>query len=271
MIGSIFSRLLSFAAVLTVFAGSGMAGTVMSISTITPTVSDTFRDTTNAYFGIVDQSGKIEGGSLNIFSTPPVGAVAGEDLNNNDDDSGIARPDTRIASWSLTLPADAEPGTGLTDINFSGLFAANSAAWDAGTGVTGDYADFHLVLNADVNNPAQTVALRPRGTTGSNLDLGFDTDMNGDGSDGAVVSATSGSGISLSHLGGATVSSVQVLLAVHADAGNEEFWANGTLSASYAVSAVPEPTAFSLVAIVTTGACASARLRKRNRLAHSAV
>ena len=224
------------------FISSNANAVLTGVSTSTPTV--TFNDSSSNgedYFGIVGGGGMINGTNIDSSINAPDGSVAGEDID------GIAGTGGRMqmATWSLSLPGDAIPGTGFTSINFSGLFAANDNVFD-----NTDHFDFTFSLNGATTSD---ISIRYDRAGGDNFNdsLAIDTDGNGIG-DGTAIS-TSGTAISFSDPGGALISSVVVKLTVDSTAwaAGEEFWANGTLDAVYDRAAIPEPSSFLMIGIVT--------------------
>ncbi|MEM7315630.1 MAG: PEP-CTERM sorting domain-containing protein [Planctomycetota bacterium] len=223
---------------------SNASAVLTGVSTSTPTVSfDNSSANGEDYFGLVGNGGMINGVNIDSSINAPDGSVAGEDID------GIAGSGGRMqmASWSLSLPGDALPGTGFTMIDFSGLFGANDGVFD-----NTDVFDFTFSLNGSTTSD---IAIRYDRAGGDNFNDSLAIDTDGDGiGDGTAIS-TSGTAINFSDPGGAVISSVLVKLVVNSSgngwAGGEEFWANGTLSAVYDRAVVPEPSSFLLIGIVT--------------------
>ena len=220
---------------LAIFATVNSASATL-ISDVTPAVVGAeFTDGAGDYLGLVTAGPLIGGMSFGSSINPPVGSVAGEDL---DGEGGSA---TRMVEWVLSLPSNAAPGTGLTSINFEGLLAT-SAGFDDADGSS----PFELILNGNVVDT--TVFSRVDDGDTFNTQLAVDT--NGDGfGDGAIATAT-GTAVSFSDLGGSTITSASVKFTISANSGAEEFWTNGTLSADFTPAVVPEPSSMALLGLI---------------------
>lgn len=177
-------------------------------------------------------NGIVPTGTIDI--TPPVGAFAGEDID-------VGSGDVVTVSWTINLPGDAAPGTGLTNINFAGQFGAASA----GVGPTfsaffdaGEEFDFDFVAGAATSS----VDFRPVGGP-TNNDLAIDTNADniGDG----TLAIESGVVVNFADAGGATVTTTSVTFTgsfpPFFSGQAEEFWASGTLTADYD-QLIPEPS-----------------------------
>jgi hypothetical protein len=198
---------------------------VTVISESTPTVSNSFSDGEGDYFGIVE-GGQIAGTGFSSTIDPPEGAVTGEDH----DGEGLNRLQT--ATWTLGLPPNAVPGTGLTNIDFSGFFAANGGVFDST-----DEFSFELSLNSSAVETI-LIAYDRANDDNFNENLAFDTTGDGIG-DGATISET-GTAINLSDAGGSAITSATVVLSADVANGDEEHWSNGVLMAEF--DPIPEPS-----------------------------
>lgn len=206
---------------------------ITSISSSSPTLSSTFTDGGSDYFGIVN-SGLILTQNFNSSINPPEGSVAGEDLD------GEGGSNTQTVTWTLNLPGDAVPGTGLTTIDFSGLLASGAGFDDAD-------GSHPFVFSVDGSEVGRITFSRVNDGDPFNSALAVDTNLDGFG-DGAVATAT-GTAVTFSDPGGAAVTSVDVVFTISSGSGGEEFWTNGTLSAQYDMVAVPEPSTLLLSVI----------------------
>lgn len=204
---------------------SSLHGAV-TVSSTTPTLSSSFSDGSGDYFGLIDASGDIGGTNISTSLSPPEGSVAGEDLD------GEGGTGTETATWTIVLPGDAAPGTGLTSINFAGVLAGRGGAWDSTDGI-----DFAFTVGGSA---VDSISFR-WDDANDNFNGALAIDTTGDGfGDGTTVSTT-GLGFSFSDAGGSSITSVTVVMTASSNGGDEEFWASGNLSASY--EQIPEPSA----------------------------
>lgn len=198
----------------------------VTVSSTTPTLSSSFSDGSGDYFGLIDASGDIGGTNITTSLNPPEGSVAGEDLD------GEGGSGTETATWTIVLPGDAAPGTGLTSINFAGVLAGGANAWDNTDGI-----DFSFAVGVST---VDSISFR-WDNANDNFNGALAIDTTGDGfGDGTTVSTT-GLGFSFSDTGGSSITSVTVVMTATNNAEGEEFWALGELSASY--EQIPEPSA----------------------------
>ena len=220
---------------------------IIPIEVLVPVAETPFSDTEDDFFGVVITSDQIdvEGVPIsfiyeNTTPFPPINALVGRDHD------GDSTP-LQVASWSLELPADAVPGTGLTSISFDAVSHFRTSLWEFGEElVTEDFAIFELILNEAV-----FAALDFRPTGENNTDLRLDTDGDGIG-DGLVLSPSSDPTtevpINLSDPGGASITSVELRLSISSDTAGEQHWTLGSLSAEYDSSELSSPSPTELMA-----------------------
>jgi hypothetical protein len=231
------------AALVTVAASHSARAVITAQSVITPTIGETgsFTDGGNDYFGIVDNAGQIAGGSFSTATTSPIfsateGTVAGRDI----DDAG-SKPATRTATWSLNVAGIANSSGPFTNINFSGHIAATENGWNNfDDALDDDFVTFSLKLDGfetDIQDFRPNIT-NAQGQAGSSGSLALDT--NGDEVGDGTAVAAAGTGQTFSLTGVTANTSIELVMTVHANAGDQEFWASGALTAD--IDVVPEPS-----------------------------
>lgn len=187
-----------------------------------------FTDGSNDYLGITginDFDGDAAVGGVPSYSGFDANYLIGEDID------GGGGPDTVSLTWeNLSI-------TGLQDLSFSGLFAADNDAFDAaGSGFTADTVE--VAYSIDGASFVSAVSFENNVDDSTNSSLRLDTDGDGRG-DGAALSITAATFTAL--LVG-TGEELDLRLTVTSTSGNEEF-AVDDFVVSGTLAVIPEPTA----------------------------